>query len=680
MPEHALPKCFQTYLRYAISTDFRNFEFFDERHFSLLLLVELKRAEQADDFEKQMAKFDAALGPQFGREFDVGRLRYVTMRASKAAVLHRDTVPIWDEYVSKVELSLPIKPSDLPSFRRSRKITPRFEGAKELLVGVLDDGCPFAAAQFLTTLANNNVGTRVRGIWDQNRDKPPAPVSGSREFGQEPPDFKYGLEYLRDLATSPVTNQVDLNEWINLHSTPSRVIDEDGCYSDAGFTSLARRESHGAHVMDVFAGRIPPSSRIGPPAERRDPPSWKPGTDAASTADVVFVQFSDACIRDATGVWLKGYVVEGIEYIMSFADPAVTKDVVVNLSYGPTTGPHDGTHELEEALTELVTRFDGTQGKPKLEIVLAAGNAYFSEGHVLFTRPTAQDPDHVEWTWRLPPDNSVLCFAEIWVETATDGNAQVTLTPPSGLPVYVPTPPPTSPPPPGTLLPPAGVDVPLVRGSNTMWRLHVEATINPPEPGAEAETAEHGDWKIKITGIGVNARVHAYVARSDPNMGVRSKAKRSYFVDHDWESRYSAEAGCKYYSGEFDKTGSLIHRLGTLNGITTGSHASVHVAGGYILSNQRKSPYSSAGPARNWPPSPARIGPDYALPCDETYALAGIRGGGNRSGVAFRLTGTSTAAPQLARHVTDPPIPPAHDIPSTPIEQHKRGGGNLDAP
>ena len=68
--------------------------------------------------------------------------------------------------------------------------------------------------------------------------------------------------------------------------------------------------------MDVLVGRIPTSSRIGPPADRRDPPSWKPGVDNATDADVVFVQFSDECIRDATGVWLKDYVVEGIKYIL----------------------------------------------------------------------------------------------------------------------------------------------------------------------------------------------------------------------------------------------------------------------------------------------------------------------------------------------------------------------------
>ena len=76
---------------------------------------------------------------------------------------------------------------------------------------------------------------------------------------------------------------------------------------------------------------------------------------------MVFVQFADDCIRDATGVWLKAYVLRGIRYILSFADPNKTENVVINVSYGPTTGPHDGTAELEAALTALVAEFDGTR-------------------------------------------------------------------------------------------------------------------------------------------------------------------------------------------------------------------------------------------------------------------------------------------------------------------------------
>ncbi|WFU18323.1 hypothetical protein [Bradyrhizobium sp. CB3481] len=670
------PDCYEPYLRYAISTDFRNFEAFDEEQFALLLLVELFQAEKVAEFARKMARFDAALGPQFRDHFPhVDATRYVTMRASKRAVLDNDAITIWNDLVSRVELSLPLKTSSLEDFTKLRAITPRFEGAKELLIGVLDDGCPFAAAQFLATGANGSHTTRVRGIWDQNRDKQPVTISANQKFGQEPSDFGFGVEYRRDLPSG--STQIGLNEWIEMHSSPSHVIDEDGCYADAGFTTLARRASHGGHVIDVFAGRIPTSSRVGPARKRRDPPSWKPGVDLAANADVVFVQFSDECIRDATGVWLKDYVVEGIQYILSFAKPNVTKRVIVNLSYGPTTGPHDGTALLEEQLNALIAQFDGTQGKPKLEIVLAAGNAYFSEGHVSFTRRTAADPDSVEWVWRLPPDNSVLCFAEIWMETAAALDAKITLTPPSGLPVYEPTPPPPQPPP---ILPPAGVDEPVVRGENTMWRLQVEPTIVPPNPTTNIEIAEHGDWKIKITEIGVNAHVHAYVARSDPNMGVRTRAKRSYFVDPNWEQRHSASASCKYSGGEFDKASSLIKRFGTLNGIASAKRARIHVAGGFVIANQRKSAYSSAGPARDAPASPLRVGPDVVLPCDESYALGGIRAGGNRSGAVFRLKGTSAAAPQLARHVADPPIPAAQHPPSTIREKQKRGRGNVDPP
>jgi hypothetical protein len=676
MAEMELPDCFGPYLRYAIDSDFENFStdfedfgkkfrFFDEDRFRLLLLVELKKPEFVREFERAMSARD-----EFFTEFgpDVGNTRYATMRCRKAAVTDQHgAFPIWREYVSRVELSLPVRPSSPAARNRKADLVERYDEGKDppgsLLIGMLDDGCPFAAAHFLET--TGGVSTRVRAIWDQNQDKQPATING-RDFGMELTDFGYGLEYRRDFATPLAPGKIGLDDWIGLHSTAQNGIDEEHCYAEADFTSLKHRESHGAHVMDVLAGRIPTSSRIGPlpPGDRRDPPSWRPGTDAASSAEVVFVQFSEDNIRDATGVWLPTYVVQGIQYVLSFAKPNVTERVLINLSYGPTTGPHDGTALLEEALTALVAYYDGTGGKPKLEIFLAAGNSYLTEGHVVFRRHHDQ-PDHVEWIWRLPADNTVLCFCEVWMKTAHAGSVSVTLTSPSGVPYNMPTTPQTL----------AGVDGPIAWSSDdTMWLLRVKPTI-----ASTGLVAEHGDYTISVAGVPHHhdADVHAYVARSDPNMGVRTGAKLSHFVDAEWERTRSAEAGCKYDNGEFDNSGSLIHRYGTLNGIATAKNDSVHVAGGYIIANQRKSTYSSAGPAR---PDSLRLGPDCMLPCDESYALQGIRAGGTRSGSVFRLIGTSTAAPQLARHVADPPIPAAHDIPGPLIEQYKRGGGNLDPP
>jgi hypothetical protein len=677
------PASFGPYLRYAIDSDFGNFStdlenfgkkfrFFDEAQFRLLLLVEVKPDQSVQAFEQAMNARDA-----FGTEFgpDVGHTQYATLRCLKAAVTDQEhAYPIWRQYVSRVELSLPVKPSTPDVLRKKADIEDRYDEGKDppgaLLIGLLDDGCPFAAAQFLRTLAGVP-STRVRGIWDQNQGKHPVTING-RVFGQLLlSDFGYGLEYRRDFAPLLAPGKIGLDDWIGLHSTPTHGIDEDSCYADAGFTSLKFQAAHGAHVMDVLAGTIPISSRLGPfpPGDRRDPPSWKPGTDAASDAEVVFVQFSDDNIRDASGVWLPTYAVAGIQYVLSFAKPNVTKNVIINLSYGPTTGPHDGLGELETALTALVAEYNGTGGKPKLEVVLAAGNSYLTDGHVVFRGRHHHQPDQVEWIWRLPPDNTVLCFAEVWMKTIHAGSVIVTLTSPSGASYTstIPTLPQS----------PAGVGSPTAWGSDdTMWRLQVKPTV-----ASTGLVAEHGDWTIKVDGVPHHAAVHAYVARTDPNMNIITGAKRSLFVDPEWERTRSASASCTRVNGEFDKSGSLIHRLGTLNGIATAEDASVHVAGGYVILDGRKSPYSSAGPARSGPLA-HRVGPDYVMPCDESYALQGILAGGTRSGSVFRLIGTSAAAPQLARWAVDATLPPPTNVPAPgdTVEIEKRGGGDLASP
>ena len=657
-----LPICFDPYLRYAIASDFKDFEFFDAENYKLSLLVEFTTVELATTFSTDM-KSDHAI--EFGpADHDS---RYATIRAHKSVVTDPATFPTWNKCVSRVELSLPVKPVPVtgpPRFHRHRWAEGRREMG-ELLIGVLDDGCPFAAAQFLTAS-----GTRVRGIWDQDRNRQPV-ATGAGVFGQVPDDFEYGVEFLRDFATTTTPPQIGLDEWIGLHRTTAGSIDEDGCYADAGFKPLKHRLSHGAHVMDVVAGSIPTSSRIGPSRlgqDRRDPPSFAVATDPASSADLVFVQFPEAGIRDGTGVWLKTYVVQGIHYIMTFAEPNRTKKVIVNISYGPTTGPHDGTALLERALDALVTHYDGTLGKPKLEIVLPAGNAYLSNGHVSHVGPsTTTPPGRIEWIWRLPPDNTVLCFAEIWMSKNDASGVTVTLKSPSGL---------TSTSTTGPIPPPTGIPFPSFTGAyapltwvnNKVWLLAVEPTI-----ASSGFVPEHGDWTITVDGVGAHARVDAYTARSDPNMDVRSGARLSHFVDPHWQRTRSAEASCNYVNGTFNIAGSLIERRGTLNGIATAQDTRVSVAGGYILSDKRKSSYSSAGPARGGP----RVGPDFALPTDESHALQGIRAGGNRSGGVFRLIGTSTAAPQLARFFGRTALP-------TPVNtsnpQQETGAGDLEAP
>lgn len=660
-PGPATPDCFGPYLRYAIATGFSDFTSAVGVLPPLFLLVAFKQPGSATAFANRMQQ-EAAISVTLGPDSDRGR--FATAFTGPAGVTKPDAIPVWEAWVDRVELSVPIEPVSLPQQTRMRR---HHMGSRKrpgpLLIGMLDDGCPFAAARFL----RGSASTRVRSIWDQSRSSEPVKYTDGagveRLFGEIPKAFRYGLEFRRGPGALSSPKHIDLDEWIVLHTTGGS-IDEDGCYADGGFGPLRARQSHGAHVMDALAGRVPVSSRLGPSgpgADRRDPPSWRPATDPASQADIVFVQFSDACIADATGVWLKAYVFDGIRYILSFVDPKHTKHVVINVSYGITIGPHNGTSDLEQALQAFVADFNGTSGRPKLEIVLPAGNSYLSESHIAHIRQPGS-ADSVAWTWRLLPDNPVVCFAEVWI-AGNAGGVTVTLTAPSGAAVSAGASVPAS----SASAPTFRICGPIVRGTDTLWLLAVQATRG---------ASEHGDWRITVSGLEEGAEVHAYVARSDPNMGARTGAKRSFFRDDAWQAGRAAEAALTYAEGAFDDAGSLISRMGTLNGIATARVAGLHVAGGSILANGRPSPYSSAGPARPGPLA-LRAGPDFLLPCDGSYALKGIPAGGNRSGGVVRLVGTSAAAPQLARHLAGPPLPPATDVPTTPAGIARRGGGNL---
>ena len=132
------PSCFGPYLRYAIATDFRNFESFDNKGFKLFLLVEFMDDKAAATFEREMAddRYDDKPDIEFGPA-DL-KSRYATIRGRKAAI-GRPTFPSWNKYVSRVELSLPVKPRVAASIKRSylRNRKASVEPVTDLLIGDL---------------------------------------------------------------------------------------------------------------------------------------------------------------------------------------------------------------------------------------------------------------------------------------------------------------------------------------------------------------------------------------------------------------------------------------------------------------------------------------------------------------------------------------------------------------
>ncbi len=122
MPElDTYPKCFGPYLLYAISTGFENFEFSDEKRsgFRLFFLAEFNEAGQESEFAKEMkeARFSIVIDPADDH------IPYATLHTDKEAVVNAvsgtDAFKIWEKYVSRVELSLPLVPSELVELRES---------------------------------------------------------------------------------------------------------------------------------------------------------------------------------------------------------------------------------------------------------------------------------------------------------------------------------------------------------------------------------------------------------------------------------------------------------------------------------------------------------------------------------------------------------------------------------
>lgn len=385
------------------------------------------------------------------------------------------------------------------------------------------------------------------------------------------------------------------------------------------------RISHGAHVLSWMAGQ-PPYTDFGFDA------------DIASGCPLMLVNLPDAAVYDPTGRWLGRYVLDGLDYMVDQAIYIRAKRLVVNISWGPQTGPHDGSSLLERALGQRIVL--AKQQLLDLSIVVAAGNSRESRAHAQFDA----DKGCQSLTWVVPPAGPAPSFLELWWPQATDlSQAQATVQAPDG-----------------RLLELAGaglvsqphahlVIVPHLSAANGMRPMALLA-LNPT--GDTAQAAPHGRWQVSVKGIaGAAGRVHAYVARQTANLGGAYRGPDSYLDDPSY-----GQQGFARRPGP-PRLGSWVAREGTLSGLATAAHAQVYAAAGAVLSTGEAAAYSSEGPSAGG----GTRRPDWALPTDETPLLKGLLGAGARSGSVVRLVGTSMAAPQLARLLLNgpPPLPPS---------------------
>jgi hypothetical protein len=383
-------------------------------------------------------------------------------------------------------------------------------------------------------------------------------------------------------------------------------------YADAELSSLRRAAAHGPHVTDLLCGRE----------------KW----------DLVFVQFPRAGIDDPSGVWLKRYAIEGLNYVLECAGP-LTETVVANLSWGPQTGPHDGHSVLEHAIDEMVALQDA-QGR-ELIVSVPAGNSFASQAH-------AQIPFRSGGSvrWVVPPDGRTPAFLEVWwPKSVVIADVRMRVRPPSGPAV--------------DLAPGLNLPVPL------RWVAVLLTTIDsgpmallvvhPTEFDDASLRGLHGTWTLEFDppSSGAAGDIHVYVARADHNMGARRRASASYLTDGPHEAHRFVTASQR----DDEAAGSAVRRAGTLSGLATG--VATKVAAGYRFGDFRMARYSSSGRSRG-----TRTGPDFSCVTDQSALVLGVRAAGVRSGTVVRLVGTSTAAPQLGRTLANnsaiqfDPVPP----------------------
>lgn len=646
------------------------------------VIIELVDAAMAESFIQMAGQNEISVRPCYNPaeyRFSVRRTRYITASATHAGLAAlADTaegrpgslVTRFDlcDFAAPLRAGGPIPMDQMPGFE-----PPALRGSK--LIGVIDDGCGFAHNSFVRFDASTGkASTRVAAIWDQD-EKPifrGCSVDGFGKFGEMPGRFDYGWRIYRDYPPDPFDiGPRGLDRWISHHRKgPAGSIDEDSCYEHARYESMRRRAAHGTHVMDVVAGPKRLQERV---ARNRDaPPTWQSVADPASDpaqSDLVFVQLPRAGLQDTSGGWLDAYVLDAVRCISDWRGGTATQ-TVINLSYGSSTGPRDGSSILSAALDEIVQEESDDPGE--IEIVMATGNSFAVRGHGV--RELAAN-EAKPFTWRVLPGGESASFLQLWLPTnsqAAVADVEVSIrVPGSGDTVSLKLDEVAKLELGGKVCAVAAFVAKPSRGGRPMLLIALQPTLDQRSlPGA---VAPHGDWVVTVNSGGAPlGKVEASIAANEKRMAGRLRGRQSYFVDAiDEGRRYMAApsddpgVGNTWDDGLQDQAArsqGYVRRRGTMNAIACG--AEPFVIAGYSrnysdnIDDGAHAPYSSAGKAGG------RL-PNAACPTDQSAVLRGMRAAGTRSGSTFRLVGTSSAAPQYARKllagVAQPPPSPKND-------------------
>lgn len=485
------------------------------------------------------------------------------------------------------------------------------------VIGIIDHGINFAHERFRDGMQSN-----IDFAWDQG---------GVYQQGSDVP---FGREFQG-------------------HQITQILRDSDGCDAEAlrrmgltdferpGERPLARRLSHGTHVLDLAAGAT----------------GWE---EQSQAPHIIAVNLPPVVAREPSGALLGIFFIQAVEYILNCARGLSNPGpVTLNFSFALSGGPRRGRHVLERSMEALLDHHDAQSGPPA-NVVLPAGNRNVAGGHAV-QHMHAPD-DLAEFTWQLQPCDATSNMLEIWLSGPPKGRdfnppAKLEITPPGGAPV--------------TAVFDSFTEAarPLRLGDDVIGQVirqpsrgerfgpadsfSLTIILAGTDPGLSGRTpTPPGPWKIRVElKDATDVTAEAWVMRDDTIPGFNDNGRQSYLLDPQVPQR--DRRGVPLAEGAGDEG---VRPAGTLNALATCGRANVVTVGaatqqmGTTETQPRASLYS-ATPLPEDSPLNAVERVDRSAIADRSPVLPGVLGAGTLSGTRMRMGGTSVAAPQVTRAI-----------------------------
>ena len=252
------------------------------------------------------------------------------------------------------------------------------------VIGVIDDGLPFAHRAFL----GSDGRARFSHLWLQSG------APGARCGAVRPRDQNREIDELRGTTARAL-----------IYRRSGAI---DPALAEIG-RILEQHATHGALVAALAAGNDPALVAEALPDE----------------VLIIGAQLPNTIAWDTSGFGKEMYMLSALHYVFNRAraiaaryadDPADPRELplVVNFSYGWSASRHDGQSEMETAIEELLSARRQPSVQPLSAIVMPMGNNFAQAMHAQFT---AGDLRNGAWRigWRLLPDDRTSSYLEIWL-------------------------------------------------------------------------------------------------------------------------------------------------------------------------------------------------------------------------------------------------------------------------